>query len=682
MGRLGLMPAIALTLLAAGVTAVEIRPHAVPREHPRLLGSRQELQELARARPEAYKRMADVARRQQADDHAKIISMALVSAIENDAALDREVVKRALKIVDGPIRTGHVTFGHDLALAAIAYDLCWDSWTAEERARFHQYVNKTAGGNVGSETHVFHNGWYGYKHWGLGLAGYAGYHENPRAPEILKTLYEDYRTRAAPALELAGEGGGWAEGYYIHYWLYEWLFFCEVARHCEGLDLYTQAPRFYRQRAVADMFEMYPGVREYGSRRPIPTGDSGGIAFGGDRDKALAARRILCSRFRDDPDHQAVQAFNETTPRSSVGVYAYKDFLWRDPAVPKGNLKSFKLSHLAPGPGYVYARSSWDEDATYFFFKCGDRFTAHQHLDVGHFLIYRHEELAGDGGFYEDFSSAHAVNYYLRTIAHNTLLVLDPAEKWPAIRAGPVSGNDGGQHHAWPHHNGAVADPAAWQKDRRLYDLAEILAFEDRGAYLYVAGDCTRAYAPKKLDAFTRQIVFLRPGTFVIFDRVAARDPAFKKTWLLQAAKPPTGQAPKLVVTNGKGRLFIQTLLPENAQVKLCAGADLYSYGGRAYPPEKKPNGPVPECRIEISPAAPAAVDYFLHVLTAADSTTDAAPEAVLRRDGDAFTVTVGRSAVTFTIGAVGGRIELDGRRLDFAKGIVGERGAEPKPAP
>ena len=29
-------------------------------------------------------------------------------------------------------------------------------------------------------------------------------------------------------------GGGFAEGYYIHYWLYEWLFFCEAARRCGG----------------------------------------------------------------------------------------------------------------------------------------------------------------------------------------------------------------------------------------------------------------------------------------------------------------------------------------------------------------------------------------------------------------------------------------------------------------
>ena len=329
--------------------------------------------------------MVAVARQAGTDDHAAIISQSLVAVIERDGGLGRQAKQRALKLVDGPIRAGHVTFGHDLALSALAYDLCFEWWTDAERERFHTYFNRTVDANVQSETHVFHNAWYGYKNWGIGLAAYASYYENPRSPGILEALEQDFRTRAAPALELAGDGGGWAEGYYIHYWLYEWLFFCEVARRCEGLDYYAPAPKFFSQRAVASMFEMYPGLREYHSRRAAPMGDGGGRVFGGDRDKALSARRILVNHFRNDPASQAVHTFNETTPRSSVGDFAYLDFLWRDTTVPKTDLSHFKLSHFSPGAGHVYARSSWQDEATYFFFKCSDRFTAHQHLDADHF---------------------------------------------------------------------------------------------------------------------------------------------------------------------------------------------------------------------------------------------------------------------------------------------------------
>ncbi len=662
---------------SVGPTAQAAERRPVPKEHPRLLGSKAELQELARQRPEAYARMARVARQAGADDHAKMMSVALVAAIEDDAALARQAIQLARKYFEGPIRKGHVTFGHDLALCAVGYDLCYPWWTEADKTRFHRYMNDTVDANVDSETHVFHNGWYGYKNWGIGLACYATYYENPRAGEILQSLYEDYRQRAAPALELAGEGGGWAEGYYIHYWLYEWLVFCEAARRCEGVDYYALAPKFYSQRAIASAFEMYPGIRQYGSRRPMPMGDGGGRLFGGERDKALSARRILVNYYRDDPLHQMVHAFNELTPRSSVGEYAYKDFLWRDTTVPQRDLKSMKLSHLSRGPGYVYARSSWDEDATVLLFKCGDRFTAHQHLDVGHFLIFKHEELVGDGGHYDDFGSLHDVNYHLRSIAHNTMLVYDPAEVFKNIRAGPVSGNDGGQAHNWPHHNGAVADPQQWHKQRELYDIADLLAYADRGAWMYIAGDCTRAYSPAKLRRFTRQIVYIRPGTFVVFDRVSATRPELKKTWLLQAMKKPVelsaGRPPEesasnpagrllYRIDNGKGRLYLQTLLPQEHEVRLVSGAELYSYGGKSYPP-RRDTGPAPECRVQVTPRHPAADDYFLHVLKATDTSDVAAPQAAVRLTDREAVVSVDGWRIGFGLAELFGWIEHDGRR-------------------
>ena len=247
-----------------------------------------------------------VARELKADDHAKMISMALVCAIEQDEQLGKSAVQMAMKYINGPIRKGHVTFGHDLARCAIVYELCHEYWAQEQRVKFHEYMNNTVDANIRSESHVFHNGWYGYKNWGIGLACYATYYENDRAPGILRALEQEWHTRVAPALNMAGDGGGWAEGYYINYWLYEWLFFCEVARHCEGIDYYESAPNFFKNRAVASMFETYPGIREYDSRRPIPMGDGGGRVFGGDRDKALSARRILVNYFRDDVTHQFV----------------------------------------------------------------------------------------------------------------------------------------------------------------------------------------------------------------------------------------------------------------------------------------------------------------------------------------------------------------------------------------
>jgi len=150
-----------LSVLVSGgflaATLVAEDRHPIPAEHPRVFGSRAELQALANQRAEEYHRMLAVARRSGADDHAAMVSQSLVAAIEHDADLGRQAKQRALKFVDGPIRVGHVTFGHDLALCALAYDLAFEWWTAEERERFHSYFNRTVDANVQSETHVFHN---------------------------------------------------------------------------------------------------------------------------------------------------------------------------------------------------------------------------------------------------------------------------------------------------------------------------------------------------------------------------------------------------------------------------------------------------------------------------------------------------------------------------------------------
>ncbi len=670
---LALVPLILFPLLACSGGGLTGGPHPVPREHPRLLGSARELQGLARLHAEDYGRMRRVVlENMPAGDHEMMTSAGLLYAIEQNDSAGRKALDLAMKIIEAPVRSGHVTFGHDMANCALVYDLCYPLWSQEQKDKFYKYIGETVDANTQSETHVFHNAWYGYKWWGYGLAAYATYNEYDRAKQILADLEKDYTERAAPALELSGAGGGFGEGYYIHYWEYEWLFFCEVARHCAGIDYYAAAPEFYRNRAVADMFECYPGLRENNTRRSIPMGDSGGRVRGSDRDKSLSARRILVNFFRGDSAHQAVHAFNEQTPVSGSMSQAYKDMLWRDPSVTKGDLAKFKLSHVATGPGYVYARSSWQEDATYFYFKCGDRFTAHQHLDNGQFLVYKYEELAGDGGQYYDFGNDHDVNYHLRTIAHSTILVHDPSETWPQIRAfqGRIA-NDGGQHHDWPHHNGAAIDTADWNRNKALYDIADLSAFEDHGDWLYTAGDFTRSYRAAKMELCTRQIVFLRPSTFVIFDRVRATKPEFKKTWLLQSMTTPERRPDGLLVeTNGRGRLFVQSCLPAGAKVALVSGDDMFRYDGGDFRPEKT-QGQAPDCRVEVTPAAQSKEDYFLHVLTAADSTVADVPRAVVSEQGDRVSVSLDGKTVVFTKSSLGGSIATSAGETPFAARVV-----------
>jgi hypothetical protein len=129
------VPVIASALAAGSAQAEPAARHPVSREHPRLLGSRQELQALARERAQDYQRVVQVARVGEADDYAKMISLALVAAIERDETLGRQVQQMAMRYVTGPIRQGHVPFGTDLALCTLAYDLCFECWSDADRAQ-------------------------------------------------------------------------------------------------------------------------------------------------------------------------------------------------------------------------------------------------------------------------------------------------------------------------------------------------------------------------------------------------------------------------------------------------------------------------------------------------------------------------------------------------------------------
>ncbi|MCL2646925.1 MAG: heparinase II/III family protein [Phycisphaerales bacterium] len=666
----------------------------VTKEHPRLFGSRAYLQGLAKERPEAYRRTKEIANREltkpphpadatgdfgaQVSVESKLFSMALVAAIEEDAVMGRKVVDFVFEhFINQPVRVGHVPFGADVGNAAIGYDLCNEHWTAEEKKRFEAYMFECRDKNVDQELSPFHDGWWGYKNWGFVLGTLALMGESQQEMLLLYQIDREFRYVAADALRAAGDGGGYAEGFYVNYYMYHWLLACEAMKRCTGADWLAEAPGFYGQRAIASAFEQYPTIRERGSRRMICVGDGRGRFFKVERDAILTSNNMLVGIYKNDPAHQAIKAFLELTPHVGADENAYRELLWFDPKIKKGNLKKFKLSHASKGPGYVYARSSWDEDATYFFFKCGKRFTAHQHIDVGHFFIFKHEELATEGGHYAGYGDHHDCNYYNRTISHNSMLIHDPNETWSFMRgyAGPTF-NDGGQSYPWPgtsyRHNGEPMDMDAWRRHPELGDIAELLAFQDAGTFMYTAGDCTRAYSPKKLETFTRQIVFIRPGTFVIFDRVKSKDASFKKTWLLQAAKEPTGDGKKLVVTHGKGRLHVQSVLPAEVEVKLNQGADLYKYGveGQDCPPEST-YGPAAECRIEISPVKAAKEDVFLHVLTATDAGVENVPEAKAEVKKGKVVVTIGKTKVTFLTDKVGGSIEIKGKKTTFANKVL-----------
>jgi len=389
-------------------------------------------------------------------------------------------------------------------------------------------------------------------------------------------------------------------------------------------------------------------------------------------------------------------------------------FLWRDDTVePRdpAQATAAELPHerLFPGVGHVILRDGWGPDATWIEFSCGPYFAKHDHLDTSQFQIYHKGYLALDtGADYTETESPHYLNYYRRSVAHNTMLVYEPGERffwgenlWPAA-------NDGGQRMDSSRFWNSVRSLEDWRRTRDLWDRGHIEAFDavpDR--YTYVRGDGTRAYQPSKVDRFLRDLLWLpRSRVLFVLDRVRSVDASYRKAWLLHGVSQPTveggdpgrsiGQggtsytnARLITFTDGNGTLRVHSLLPSEREVVARGGPgwEFWTPGderggawgsGQDWPLDPPDGGPLPDdpylkkmwktfwgedlerlapsnrravvpggWRIEVTPRTPSRDDVFLHVLEIADR--GAAPlriEPLVQGKGLAGAVVAAEAAV------------------------------------
>ena len=327
------------------------------------------------------------------------------------------------------------------------------------------------------------------------------------------------------------------------------------------------------------------------------------------------------------------------------------ELLWRDPALEPLPLTDLPLSRYFGFPyGWMVARTGWDEQSVIAQMKVNVyNFIGHQHEDGGSFDLYYKGPLTNHTGVYQGinggYGSPHHRNYYQRTIAHNSLLIHDPGEKFPA-RGGQPGANDGGQR-----------IPGNGREVRTLDDLltgtyrtGSVLGHgfgpdPKTPAYTYLKGDLTAAYTDKVREV-KRSFVFLNlgpaavPAALVVFDRVVSANPAFAKTWLLHSIEEPAleGAATTLTLTSHgwSGKLVNTTLLPEldNMRLEKVGGPGKeFWVDGKNYPDAKNP--PDPETgawRVELSPRRPAAADLFLNVIQVMDRDSAAARPLVVEK--------------------------------------------------
>jgi len=130
------------------------------------------------------------------------------------------------------------------------------------------------------------------------------------------------------------------------------------------------------------------------------------------------------------------------------------------------------------------------------------------------------------------------------------------------------------------------------------YDIGPgIKIFENNSKYSYILGDATNAYDKKKVKKNTREIVYIKPDIFVIFDCVETIDPGYKKKWVIHTSTTPIViDESQLVIKNESSALWIKRLLPANVDQTLHINS------------------------IDLTTIQKARKDYFLFVLQVTDS--------------------------------------------------------------
>jgi hypothetical protein len=359
-------------------------------------------------------------------------------------------------------------------------------------------------------------------------------------------------------------------------------------------DAFTRTP-FYAARLRYATHASWPGylTNQYGFNvhqlAPVF-----GDARRGPTGSALYHRAtvlLLGKRFSNTPAaREAYWAVNRAeTSRPYTREWSLYDVLFWSPDVQP--TPPTTLAYREPSLGQVFARSDWSDDATWMSFNAGPHLDTHQHYDAGNLTIFRRVDLAVDSGSLDAFGSRHWFNYYARTVAHNTITILDPNERWEGIWGGVpdnLAVNDGGQRTAAPRTPAPTL--AEYLENRTAYDHARIERYDEGAWGVYVRANLTNAYQNPafqsrkpdgsrnraKVSHVGREVVYLRGegrrDAFVVFDRVVSTDASFKKAVLWHAREPFESKARSVRVDEGETRYIGSGQLDFQSLVRFTEG--------------------------------------------------------------------------------------------------------------
>jgi len=588
----------------------------------------------------------DRARRQSAEAILEKMGRSLPNKAMRYLILDDETAAgEVIAELQKPIRMDDITTDDGITVAwrAMAYDWLYHhpEFSEEKKNKAAEHIVQGANrlkDQLRGGGHIFHTRMYGYG-MGIALAGLALFGDHPEA-ESLARFGENYfkdQLFAARKLQDGTVHNGF--GYGRKYSMWNCAHFISCWYSATGENLWELIAREQGDWARKEIHFLIAG--RYPDKTYLRYADSYSITSDYYTFRAISERAWAYA----DPVGSGILnlLIKENDGNVVEWPSAYIYFLFYDPDASSVSHKGLPLKTLfsRDGTGMVIWKTSWEDDGTTVFFKCGNYFCDHGHFDQGHLDVFRRSPLLLDSGSYLTYSGPFRTEYWHRTVAHNTILVVDPA----------IQDDEGGQRVFHSQSDGTIDEYLA----NKLAETGDILDYIDEKDVSYVAGDFSAAYTEDRVRKITREVAFLADRYLVVLDRIeTARTGLVPKIlWHCPVEPQINRDNSSFEVSRNGARAIVRTLLPSDVRLEWIKG---FKVGSKDIEPVGTQKGieDMGVGRIEVSSSSSTGNHYlFIHLIDVAD-TQDAPSQASAKLSDNRFLVTIGEQTVSFKADAVG----------------------------
>lgn len=543
------------------------------------------------------------------------------------AVVEAQVVAAEAKIAAGQKPDvgydSYLKVGEMIGDLALTYDWCFEQVTPAQKTRWIAYANQAVWNVWNHQAAKWGNTPFPWTGWSTNnpsnnfhysflratmLLGLATKGENPQADAWI-TKFRDEKVLAALVplfnTELVGGGSREGTGYGVsHMKLFE-LYDLWHATTGEKLATKTTHTRASMLSFIHQTMPTLDKVAPTGDH----TRDQTAAFYDYHRNYLLQLMTLfptsdLAARAKALLDASSVKAM--TRPE----MLAY-DFLNDNPDIAATGLGGLNTAYYAKGIGQIYARSSWDKDATWINMIAGPYTESHAHQDQGSILIFKGGWLAYDA----NIASKTGINQAVTT---QSLVRID---------------------------NGSTP------LKQHVMTSANLLALSQGTGYVHAAVDVTPVYKNAAVQKVERELVYLQPDVVVVFDRVTTAG-GTRQTWQLAVPSAPQISGNTATVSNGAHSLKVTKVAPAGSITTYDHRGDLDITAG-----------------YRIDQSVPGGDNRFLNVLSIDGAVTNATANGAT---GVTLTLSNGQTAtVQFNRDAVGGTLTLDGKAITLGAGVT-----------